>query len=265
MNSAAEEKACYLHMAGQYPLLGEVISGETSFAGRLDKIGDDIWQDRQRNIGLYYFFIGYSIDETPLKEFGACLDTMVALSATEYNAPAEVAMYDYWERVAGKGARESALWLNGIGYGMLTVPIALALLLIPGGALIEGAIALLGGAGFVQGIKKGFIENDRLLEKREECEKALAPVYGAAQQLDSRIGRLFAADQFHECRENFERMYRALDESGRNAVSLELKEQLTLGALDMGEAELDSYLAGLAGEDDEEGYAEDDDGASDDA
>ncbi len=238
----------YLGRAEQYPLLAEVISGERTFAGRLDGIIDDIWLDSSRNMEMYVLFMGYMIDETPLEEFSGYLDTLVALSAMEgsKNSTYAGAMRDYWELVAGKGGRESILWMNGIIYGGGTAAAAALFLLIPGGALVEGALMLLGGAGFVQGIRKGFGGLGRQLEKRDECVKTLSPVYEAARQLDSRIGTLFAADRFHEDRNLFERSYRMLDEEGRGAVASELREQLVMGAVDMGEAELDRYLGSLA-------------------
>ena len=122
---------------------------------------------------------------------------------------------------------------------------ALFLFMIPGGALIEAAVVLLGSAGTAYSIGRIRKGNEESSEEKERCDRTLAPVYEAAWQLDSAIGRLFAADQFHEKRENFERTYRMLDEDGRSAVATEMKEQLCAGAVDMGEAELDRYLSGL--------------------
>ena len=75
--------------------------------------------------------------------------------------------------------------------------------------------------------------------------EVFAPVCSAAVALDDDIGKAFLMDDFLGKKERFGETYRKLAPEERKGIDAELYRMLSGGALDMGEAELDSYLGSL--------------------
>ncbi len=111
------------------------------------------------------------------------------------------------------------------------------------GVLLPALVALVAGGAIGGGIGSRR-QRKRIEESRRPFLEAL---YGAADAVDNDIGFYFALEHFHCARERFEASYRAISPERQSSVQEMLAEQLCAGAIDMGEAELGRYLAGLAG------------------
>ena len=81
---------------------------------------------------------------------------------------------------------------------------------------------------------------------KDHREEVFSSLYLRADILDRDIGRCFIMDDFLGCRERFGKTYESLAPEERADVEGTLRGMLSAGALEMGEAELDSYLGGLA-------------------
>lgn len=92
----------------------------------------------------------------------------------------------------------------------------------------------------------GAVQEKKLRQRGDEI---LVPLYTAADAADADIRRCFPAERpaesFRPLSESEEGAYRRMDADGRKAIEEDLRRRLVIGALDMGEVELDRYLKGL--------------------
>ena len=113
-------------------------------------------------------------------------------------------------------------------------------------APVAGVLLPAFGALIAGGLIGGGIGKKRQKKRIEESRKPfLDALYGAADTVDSDIGFYFSMEHFHCARERFEASYRAMAPYRRSSVEEMLGEQLLAGVIDMGEAELRRYLAGI--------------------
>ncbi len=211
----------YLSMAERYPLFEGIIAGDDSLVHWIDRIAVDI---------------GNTEEETTVR-----LEALCELYNGEVPPDEKIP-----HESLGK------LMASGIGYIVAGVYLPAfagiaAIMFIPpplGELLGVPLVFSTPFCGFLAPIVGTAKRWERLRERRKE---ALQPLYGVAESLDADISRCFILDDFHSRRDRFGLTYRSLSGDERAEVKQELCRRLEAGALDMGEHELDSYLAGLAG------------------
>ena len=215
----------YSGKAHELPLLGKVIVGEETLAGHLDSIVD------KKNV-----------DGEDLRE---CLETLCALGCADIAAP------DAFPYRTSLTAQMKTLGLYMVRtQGSAALAYGVASLFFP---VIPAVGAVVGFLGICGGMVWGMFSLDKDDEKalgqlRQQRREILEPAYHLAASLDADICRAFLYDDFGQTRSRFELTYRSFSGEERQEVEQELHRMLAAGALDMGEAELDSYLAALAEE-----------------
>ena len=228
------DREFYEAKAKDYPLLGQVIRGETSFTGHIDSIFQQMARDRKTNSESYILVASFSIDKGPLEDFATCLETIVELS--DYHGPLEdirEAMRNYWDVKSGKDFKK--VWLTGnLGvYGATAIFFELGVMLAGGGGLRAWAKKLKKNRAAVKSTKR-------------KCDTVLSPIYEAAEQLDHEIATFFAAEHFDSARNQFERTYPLLSDGQREQVDTQLYGLLGAGGMkNMDEIQLNDYLSGL--------------------
>ena len=241
------DREFYEAKAKDYPLLEQVIRGETSFTGHIDSIFQQMARDRKTNSEAYVLVASFSIDKGPLEDFATCLETIVELS--DHHGPLEdirEAMRNYWDVKSGKDFKK--VWLTGnLGmYGLAAIVYAGLFLFVPGGALLELGLMLAGGGGIRAWAKKLKKNRAAVESTKRKCDTVLSPIYEAAEQLDHEIATFFAAEHFDSARNQFERTYPLLSDGQREQVDTQLYGLLGVGGMkNMDEIQLGDYLSGL--------------------
>ncbi len=226
-----EQKARYAGMAETYRPLERVISGEATMRGTLDALLDGIEADAKLT----------KSDSPRLTQFGECASFLLSDLGRDY--------------LAGSYKRDAEALLNRkwnalkVGASAVTAAVGLILWAIPPLDIPAYALYLAGWVPF-SALRRQAQRGKRAKDCREEVFSVL---YLQADILDRSIGRAFVMEDFHSARDRFEKTYQALAPDERAYVGAGLRRMLSAGALDMGEAELDSYLGSLT----EEGVAPD--------
>ena len=210
----------YLQKAEEYPLLADVLSEDCTLTIWLDSVVEDL-------------------REKPSEETCAYLEVICALCAPQDGIPAP-------DEMPRETANKFLARFLGLGGGAMSANyLAAALLYVipPWGPLAAAVLVLWAPfAGLITPIVGTGIAWEGLKEKRREL---LQPLYEEASKLDADISRCFMLDHFHGVRPRFERTYLSLTEDERTAIDTELYQRLQVGGIEMGEPELETYLAGL--------------------
>lgn len=220
MPETAHDREYYLAKAEEHPLLKEAVGGSASFRGRIDDLV----------IGL-------------LSEKGDLGKTLVEFrELTGAIADCSPEVFDV------KSCNMSAEYIRSFRSTISNMNLALVygasagyLLFIPPFQLVEAFFFGLGTLSAALNAPAAY----RGWKARNNAIEVFAPVCSAAVALDEDIGKAFLMDDFLGRKERFGETYLALAPEERADVEAELRRMLSAGALDMGEAELERYLAGL--------------------
>ena len=216
----------YLEKAVEYPLLEQVLAGETTFKGRLDEIFD--------KMGYESSFILMRHDS--LEEFQEYLELLEDLSAEDLDKDSQ-----------GQRARVMLRYRSSQMKSIASFATIGLLLIFP--PSVFGALLFWGAIGVGTWYAGSTSEAVKLRERREEF---FAPVYQTAETIEAQIGRCFVMEDFHNVPKRFGRTYPALTPQEQEAVHAQLYTRLHAGALDMSEPELSEYLGSLLDQEERE-------------
>ncbi len=206
----------YFKKAEDSRFLKRVVEGTDSLEGRLD---------------LILFYQG----EEP-EWFAHYLDTLEEMTGVGLHKGELMRRYE--------ALYNGGLYIAGNAVSTMAAVIGAAFLAVPPFVLLEPILLGLGAVGYLRSGKNVRYYNETFNAK----ETIFNPVRFAASACDLDIGRCFLYGDFMEeghRHDRFEKTYAGLEPEERSEVRGALREMLAAGALDMGEAQLDSYFAGL--------------------
>ncbi len=237
-----QEKASIESLAYTYPLLNEVIEGKATLSGRCDGLLTDyeLLYHRDKKLPRHYAEL---LDELT----GGLTDLagiMAAMGGTGVDYSAED-MVDFFRR-REKEINEKVAALGGAGGSLLGLGIVIGGALFPPLApfALWGVLNMVGGSALQ--ISSIFM---RTLRPTNEEDKNYHSLFERlcleSSRADTRIRRAYALEHFVIAPDAFRETYAAMEQVERGYIAHKLGQLLRAGALDMGEAELDRYLAGL--------------------
>ena len=214
------EREYYLGKVGEFPLMQDIVSGETTLGSSLDELLDRMEQESK-------FF---KKNDLILEEFKSYLDLMtelnngMGLNRFEENAAA-IANY-----------KRTLLVLGGSGLAAIG---GLVLLAFPPFNALEYVLYYGGVFGSFKSIRTAS-------RAKKDRKKAFGQLYSIADANDDRIGQLFVMEHFTTAPKRFEQTYLALDQEERAQVDTQLYAMLGVGGIKgMDEHQLDDYLSRL--------------------
>ena len=220
MLETAHDCEYYLAMAEEHPFLKEAVESSASFRARLDDLV----------IGL---LSGSGNLSKTLTEFTQLTGILAECSPEEFDAKScDRDAYSIGRYHRAIRDVTTAAMYSSIGALSLLAP---PFVVLEAWLFGVGALALATSAPVAY---RGWKASRNAIE-------VFAPVCSAAVALDDDIGKAFLIEDFLGEKERFGETYRALAVEERTAVETEFHRMLSAGALDMGEAELDSYLGSL--------------------
>ncbi len=222
----------YIEKAVTRPLLDGIVRGETSFAEELERYLEGCESPPKGTKSFRRF-----AEEVyrPYKEYVLLASELAprALSEEQANDAIEYCAAVCVLPLVG-GFNDASWWIE-IGSSAVSVVLPVPFNLIPLALMGAGALAYFSSRPLVNSLK-------RIVKRKDDC---LGPLRDAARCLDRDISRCFLIEHFMENRPRFEKTYRSLSAYELEETRAELSRMLASGCLDMGEGELESYLAGI--------------------
>lgn len=240
------DRRFYETMADKYPMLKNVIDGDTTLTDGLDRVISTI-EDAARcdPIARKKPQIVADALQRFQEYFGILVELNSGMEAGNRTEISEVLQeYQTW---TGGDMRK---WYNKMKWGTLIsggisllggIALNLIGLLAIGAPLCFGGLAELTVSIAAEGRYRG--QTQRTWRNLKE---QFGPIYELAEQLDKCIDRAFICDRFHDDQACFERTYAALTADERAPVNDYLFRLLGVGGMPgMDEIQLKSYLSGL--------------------